>query len=305
MIRRASRAGGNIWPAVLACVLFGAMASSAQAASPSEKEPRIAFLQLLESVGEFRIFIRDAGGLKPVSSVDYHVRELQVLSRNLLAVGTGHREKRRIYVVNLKNGKQRASYNLGKFEPNPLVSTDGTRLLTVRRRSSRYAIELVTIAPPFKPVKTVAYSKTGLSPRTWPCAGNAAFFLEREHDTSRVIRLDLQTGGLTDITPADLAGRDIHWISVSCDEKTVAVSANLPGKISEFDLYVYRGGARIKAIRNSKAIEPDVANDGSAVLYLAGYGKPKNRIMKFDLATGRISEIVGPVSAFSVPAFVE
>lgn len=305
MIRRADRARRSIWPAVLACVLFGAIAGSAQAASPSKKEPRIVFLQLIESEAEFRIFIRDAGGLKPMSSVDYHVRELQVLSHNLLTVGTGYQEKRRIQVVNLTDGSVRASYKLGKFEPNPLVSTDGTRLLTVRRRGSRYAIELVTIAPPFKPVKTVAYSKTGLSPRTWPCAGNAAFFLERELDTSRVIRLDLQTGSLTDVTPADLAGRDISWFSVSCDEKTVAVSANPPGKVSEFDLYVHRGGARIKVIRNSKAIEPDVANDGSAVLYIADYGKPKNRIMKFDLETGRISELVGPVSAFAIPAFVE
>lgn len=293
------------FPLVLACVLFGVLAGCSQATPPPEKNPRIAVIRLLDKEGEFRLFIGDASGLRPVLVIGDEIRELRALNHNMVAVETRFRGKRLLNIVNLASGKRKTPYGLDKGEAFPVLNNDGSQLLTIRQRRDRYAIELVTIAPPYKPIKDIAYWKVDLSPLAWPCGGGTAYFFERETAGSRVIRFNLETGNLTDVTPKDLAGHEILWFSASCDGRIIAASASPPGDVSNYNLHIYRNGARIKVIRKRNAIEPDVASNGSAVVYVEGYGKPKNRIMKYDLATGRSIELIGPVSAFAGPVFLD
>lgn len=263
----------------------------------------VAFIGTMNDDDDAQVFLRDTSGIKQTAQTGA-VRELQSLSHDLVAIETINPVGRRFEILNIVTGERKVVYRPGEFEGFPLFSNDGTKMLVVANRMDRYEIETSMLTAPYG-VEHIVSSKTYLSPRAWPCSGGFLYFLDL--DAEKIIRLDFTRKTLEDITPPDLTMVGSAWVSASCDERTLAVSFFGSGRFSR--LLIYRDDKVVYSVDN--AIEPNVSEDGSMVVFLDGYlsptesETPAQRIMQYDIGANQLTELIGPTGFFGVPVFME
>jgi len=307
ILRRVSRLRRRTVRLALIAGCLVAFLTGCGSAVVSAQDRRVAFLKYVDADNGWQVFVAGAPGTERVSRTD-EVREVRRLGGDLLAVETRGSTGRFFKKLNIGTGEVQTLYEPGKSEEFALFSKSGGKMLTVRQRPDHYQIEMWELTAPYGRAEIIT-SKTHLSPRAWPCSGRFAYFLES--DTRKILRLDMRNKTLDDVTPPDLSPRhlDPNWFSISCDERTVAVSFHGAGLFAK--LQVYRDGRVVHSVEN--AIEPDVSEDGGAVVYLDGYEPPTRkesdipaqRIMQYDIHTDHLTELVGPTGFFSEPVFAE
>ena len=147
-------------------------------------------------------------------------------------------------------------------------------------------------------IANIVLMDNNLYPQAWPCSGNVAIFTEP--DTGNIYQLDIDERRLSDITPEFMEGDKPNGVSLSCDARTIAISTTSP-KERKDRLYIYRDGRQVRIIDEENAVEPDVSKDGNDVVFVYGYGKPKTRILRYNLEADKITELVGDIGSLSLP----
>lgn len=265
------------------------------------EDSRVAFLGIMNSDSGHRLYLKGDTGIDKVA-LNEDVWELQGLGGDLVAIVTLSGTDRFLSTLNVVTGQRQTLRELGKNQRPPLVSSDGTRILTVVKRLEGHRIEIHNLVAPYD-TERVAVSEQSVSPRSWPCSREYVYLVAP--DTERIMRLSLRAKTLKDITPRGLDGHSPNWISASCDARTMAISATPPYS-KRYDLHIYRDGRLVrKIVGDHSVIEPNVSIDGDAVVYLDGYGKPQNRIMQYRITEDRITEVVGPTGSFAGPVILQ
>lgn len=261
----------------------------------SAQEQPVAFIQTVNYDGDREVFVHDSNGITQVTNLGY-IRELQGLNGNLVSLESQAFGKEVVYVLNVESGKLKLMAEIKKTEPFPLISKDSNRLLTVAKRLAGYKIHLISISPPT--LEVVGFSELLILPLIWPCSGDFAYFLQAH--PSRIIRLDINSNSLKDVTPPKLFFDELLWVSVSCDEKTLAVTATGAGQRT---LNIFRNNKLAQTVKDG--VEPDVSKDGMTVVYVTGFGTHENRIMRYDVATDKQTELTGPTGYIAQPVFLD
>lgn len=256
----------------------------------------IVFLKGDESTVPPRIYIKPAGGApEAVSTISLGISDFRVLDQGLIAGLAEIQEYRTVRIQNIRDGSRQIGMQLEENEKFPLFSGDAASLLTVLPRGPGYGIVDIRLRPPHT-ITNIVLRDNNLYPQAWPCWGNIAVF--SEPDTGKIYQLDIDERRLSDITPEFMEGDKPNWVSLSCDARTIAVSTKNP-KEPKDRLYVYRDGRRVKIIDGENAIEPDLSKDGNDVVFV--YGKQRNRILRYNIESDNITELVRDIGSLSVP----
>ena len=129
----------------------------------------------------------------------------------------------------------------------------------------------------------------------WSCSGDAVYF--RDTDSRKIVKIHADTGQRTELTPPDWPGLTPFVLSLSCEERVMAVVGG------RGHLRIYKDGQLIKAIEAPEIFGLSVSRDGTRVLYLLPHDNETSKVMSYEMASGEITELIGPIAAFG-PVFL-
>lgn len=292
-MRQVLHLGAGIIAAVLVMVCAGV--SAAESA-----EDRIVFHAMLNEETGWQVYLSDSDGVRQITHED-DLRELRPINRSLVGVELLANGMRHIARLNVDTGSFKIMARTGSATTLFLPSPNDQGFLRVEL-NGQGGMQTVVRVGKTGAHETVKLLYKSARPAQWTCSGEAVFLVET--GSGKIMKLDLDSKKLTDITPEDLElFTTPRWVSISCDERVMAIAPDQGAR--DYSIFVYRDGKRITTIEGDSVIEPYVTRDGTRVLYTAHFGKPLNRIMSYNIVTGETVELVGPIGAMATPFLLE
>lgn len=270
-----------IIPAAMAILTLALLASCDDQPDSEWAGPeRLVFLGMMRGADPGQVYLRDERGITQLTDLS-GAEAVSPLDPPNFAVFARTAGGVDIHFLNAETGQQETVKRLaGLVYPEP--SPDGKWM--IREESSILVVSALAGDAPSRILGRTPGFMMG-----WNCAGDAVYF----HDTGKnlVIKLDIESGRRTDLTPPDLAGRGLYQFSLSCDEQVLAVRVR-PGI-----LQIYRGRELAKEIEAPEIVWHSVSRDGSRIVYVDPYDDDTTKVMSYEVETGKITELIGPIAA--------
>lgn len=268
--------GGLLVIAVIALAAINGR-SDTEAAGPE----RLVFWGRMKDADHGQIYVRDHRGITQLTDLPV-VHELWRLTPPFFAFQSTTKGGVNIHVINADTGAyktiarlERGAYWLPSPSTEWMIGNE-SNLLVIRSLQGNAPARILGRSPGF--------------PMAWSCAGDAVYFGHTDND--KIIKLQVNTGERTDLTPGDWPNLTPTEFSLSCDERVMAVLSR------RGQLRIYRGDQLLKVIDAPDILGSHVSNDGARVLYMVPHDNDTSRVMSYELASGETTELIGPIAAF-------
>lgn len=280
----------SVPPVLLAGLLsLAAMALASCDEPPAAKwagPEKLVFWALMRGADHGQVYIRDERGITQLTDLP-NTRELWRLDPPLVAFQTIENGGVDIHILNVDSAAHKTVLRLaGRLYKVP--SPDGQRM--IGEESGHLVVSSLQGS-----MRPRILGRSPGFPMDWNCAGDAVYF--RDTDNRKIVNVRVDDGRQTDITPQDWPGLIPYYLSLSCDERVMAVVGGGD------QLRIYKDGQTVKIIEAPDILGPHVSRDGAHVLYLLPHDDDTSKVMSYALASGEITELIGPIAAFG-PVFL-
>ena len=270
---------------LLAVLLIALAARDEQPVADWAGPEKLVFQALMRGADHKQIYIRDERGITQLTDLQ-GIREFWRLDYPLFAFQTIGKGGSNIHILDAGTATHKTVKRL-TTDVYALPSPDGTWI--IREESSILVVSsLQGNAPP-----RILGRSPGF-PMEWNCAGDAVFFADM--DNGRIVKVQADDGRQMDLTPPDWQELTPYFLSLSCDERVMAIVGG------NDQLRVYKDSILIGTIEMPDIMYPHIFRNDAHVLYLLPHDNETSKVMSYELATGEITELIGPIAAFG-PVF--